>query len=338
MTVRLFALLLFTSIICGQDSARRIGAIDFFGYQGLDVNRVRSSLPIHEGDPFDASDPKAFETIKRIRETLKASTGKLPTDVNPVCCDSQGNWMIFIGLGGNSIRSTKYHDTPKGNVNLPSRIVNLYKEVMDLNSLAISQGRSMEDRSKGYALSSDEKLRAKQLEVRAFALGHQHLLSRVIHLSQDSEQRIVAAYAMGYARQSSSQIAALEWATRDADGTVRNNAIRALGVLAESGSKIANQIPAEPFIGMLNSGVWTDRNKGSYVVDQLSKSRSPKLLSLLRNQALDALIEMARWRSPGHAASARTILGRIAGIEEKRLQDMIAAGEVEQIISSLKKN
>jgi len=49
------------------------------------------------------------------------------------------------------------------------------------------------------------------------------------------------------------------------------------------------------------------------------------------------LIEMAHWRSGGHAASARTILGRIAGIDESRLRQMIAAGEIEQIIDAVKK-
>jgi hypothetical protein len=58
---------------------------------------------------------------------------------------------------------------------------------------------------------------------------------------------------------------------------------------------------------------------------------------LLRAQALEGLIEMAHWRSGGHAASARTILGRIAGIDESRLRQMIAAGEIEQIIDAVKK-
>ena len=44
---------------------------------------------------------------------------------------------------------------------------------------------------------------------------------------------------------------------------------------------------------------------------------------------------MARWRDPGHASDARMILGRVAGIEEKRLQKLVAGGEVEPILSAL---
>jgi hypothetical protein len=335
-TLRFLSVLLFASIICAQDTTKRMGAIEFFGYSGIDLNKVRPSLPIREGDPFDRNS-KAFETIDQIKESIKKSTGKPPTDVAPVCCDAQGNYMIFIGLAGNSTRSASYNVAPKGKASLPPKIVNIYKELMDLGSSLVSQGRATEDRSKGYALSTDENLRAKQLEGRAFALQHQRLLSQVLRSSADPEQRTVAAHLMGYARQSRSQIGDLVWATRDAHDDVRNNAIRALGVLAESSSQIAAQIPPGPFIEMLNSGVWTDRNKGGYVVEQISKSRSPKLLSLLRAEALEALIEMARWRSGGHAASARTILGRIAGLAESRIREMTAAAEVEQIIDAVKR-
>ena len=41
---------------------------------------------------------------------------------------------------------------------------------------------------------------------------------------------------------------------------------------------------------------------------------------MVNRRASDSLIEMARWREFGHAQSARLILGRIAGIDEERLQ------------------
>jgi hypothetical protein len=113
-------------------------------------------------------------------------------------------------------------------------------------------------------------------------------------------------------------------------------AIRALGVLAQSDPKVAARIPAEQFIAMLNSGSWTDRNKAGFLLDELSMRRKPELLSRLRSQALDSLIEMARWRSRGHAGTAQILLGRIAGIEETRLQQLVEAGEVEQILNALK--
>jgi len=117
---------------------------------------------------------------------------------------------------------------------------------------------------------------------------------------------------------------------------VRNNALRALGVLARSNPKVAARIPAEHFIAMLSSGSWTDRNKGGSLLDELSKRRDPKLLSQLRSRSVNSLIKMARWRDRSHADTFRMLLGRVAGIEETRLQQLVQAGQVEQIIAALK--
>jgi hypothetical protein len=114
---------------------------------------------------------------------------------------------------------------------------------------------------------------------------------------------------------------------------VRNNAVRALGVLAESNSSIAQQIPAEDFTLLLNSGNWTDRNKGSLLLGALTVRRDRKVLALIRARASDSLLEMARWREYGHAHYSRVLLGRIAGIEEKQLQKM-AHDDVNAIIAA----
>lgn len=331
-----WVLLLFAPVICGQEKPKRIGEIEFYGYVGLDVEKVRVAMPVHEGDPFTTSDDIFLETINRVKKEIKRVTGRPPTDVAAVCCDAQGNYMIYIGLLGNSIRTSRYNHVPKLKLRLPTRIVELYQESNQLSSVLVRKGVASKDDSKGYALSSDANLRANQLTMRAYALGHERLLRRVLRSSADPEQRTVAANLLGYARQSRAQIADLVWASHDVDDGVRNDAIRALGVLAASSPKVASQIPPEGFIDMVSSGSWTDRNKAAFLLNELSKRRDPKLLGQLRSRGLDSLIEMARWRSRGHADFARILLGRIAGIEETRLQQLVAAGHVGQIIEALK--
>jgi HEAT repeat protein len=153
-----------------------------------------------------------------------------------------------------------------------------------------------------------------------YAVRHQAKLLRVLRGSSDVEQRRIAAEVLGYAREFRAQISALVRATRDPDADVRNNAARALWVLASSNSRVADQIPAHSSIAMVKSGVWTDRNKASLILMELTKSRSPQLLEKLRKEALPALIEMAKWHDLAHASDARIILGHIAGIPEKQLQ------------------
>jgi hypothetical protein len=119
---------------------------------------------------------------------------------------------------------------------------------------------------------------------------------------------------------------------------VRNNATRALGAMLRSGIKPVAEIPADGFIAMLNSGVWTDRNKASFVLWSMTAAREPALLAKLHAEALDSLIEMASWSSTQHAFTARVILGRMAGMEDQRiLQILMSNGPPTEIIESARK-
>ena len=328
---------LLAAVAFGQDKHRRIGEVDFYGYADLDLDKIRTALPLREGDDFPDSHDVFLDTVKRIREAVKQAIGKPPTDVAVVCCDGQGKGMIYIGLPGSSMRIVPYNPAPKGKIRFPTRIMNLYQQTMEASSKAVLNGSAKEEASKGFALSIDPELRSKQLATREYALRHGRLVRNVLASSNSAEHRTVAAHVLGYARQSREQIAALVQASYDLKDSVRNDAIRALGVLAESSPKVADRIPAEGFVAMLSSGSWTDRNKAGFLLTELTKSRPARLLDQLRAQALDSLIEMARWRSRGHADFARILLGRIAGIEETRLQQLVDAGQVDQIIQSLQR-
>jgi hypothetical protein len=166
-------------------------------------------------------------------------------------------------------------------------------------------------------------------------LKHEDELLRALELSSDASQRETAADALGYARQSSKQVLALVRACRDSNAGVRNNAIRALGVLASSNKEVAKQIPAEVFIDMMKSGLWTDRNKGGFLLVELTHERDTRVLASLREGALDSLVEMTRWRDTRWAYPARVLVGRIAGLPEKRVQQLAQNGPVESILTAL---
>ena len=163
------------------------------------------------------------------------------------------------------------------------------------------------------------------------------MIRDVLRSSSDGDQRRIAAKLLGYTNESDRQIDDLVWASRDPDDIVRNNATRALAVLASSAPKAGARIPAVGFIEMLNSGRWTDRNKAGALLVELSKGRDPKVLSEMRSQALESLVEMAKWRAL-HGSFARMLLGRMGGIDEARLQEMAAADDqVEVIITAARR-
>jgi hypothetical protein len=124
-------------------------------------------------------------------------------------------------------------------------------------------------------------------------------------------------------------------AASDPDGEVRNNAVRTLLVFASTaptGTRKVPQVPYEPFVALLNSPIWTDRNKASGALVQLSKSRDPVLFARLRSGSMPALVEMARWKSVAHASAALFILGRMAGYSDEATGKALMAGDREKII------
>ena len=312
-----------------------IANIDLFGYGNLDVKKLRSIVPIAAGKSIKLSEWSTHR--ERIEAAIHTLTGKPPTDVALACCNEQGDSMLYIGVAGTSSVAVQHKPAPTREVRLPAAALKLNRETDEAMRKAALAGRTQQDNSNGYSLSADPELRAKELLIREFALANEDVIRTVLLTSSDAEHRAVAAQFLGYSNVSARQIADLVEAANDLDPSVRNNAVRALGVIAGSSQQRAGMIPPDRFIALLKSEKWVDRNKGCWLMVNLTASRDPKLLKQLRTEATDALIEMARWRFVGHASSARRLLGRLAGIEETRL-DTLINDEAETIIAAAKKS
>jgi hypothetical protein len=328
-----FALVLALAAGSPQAQQARIGEIDFFGTDGIDIQKIRSVLPVKNGEEVSQDQTPGLRA--RINRAIESEVGHPPTDVAFVCCDAQGSLMIYIGLGGRNTAVIPLLPTPTGSACLPSHAVTLYDMAMAAVLPAIQKGNAGEDDSQGYALSNAPALRAKQLAMRKYALAHEPNLECALQACGMPKHRRAAAEMLGYARKSTTQIGALVRASQDPDEDVRNNAVRALWVLAMGGPKTASEIPADSFIEMLNSGVWTDRNKAGQLLTALSGSRNPHLLERLRTEALSSLVEMTQWQDPSHANAYKTLLGRIAGIDEARIQQLISSGRVDEIVAAV---
>jgi hypothetical protein len=329
----LVAILTATAPAFPQDESFPIGTIEFYGHTGFDVNRIRATLPLREGQRLSQASKE--RVVARVRKAIKRATGREPSDVAPVCCDDRGRLVIYIGLHGESVRQTIYNPSPRGPARLPRAALKIQRDVEEAWLNAMKKGVSGEDDSKGYALSLDPETRSKQLALHAYVAQNSSMVRRVLASSRNVEHRQIAAEMLGYADRSPEQIAALIRAGHDIDDGVRNNAIRALVVLARSSPEAAATIPGECFVSLLNSGLWTDRNKSAELLSILTAQRDPQLLTCLREQAFTALLEMARWSYRGHADGARLILGRIAGIDEQTLTAMLAKQELEPFFNAL---
>ncbi|HMV51823.1 MAG TPA: hypothetical protein PKD31_29035, partial [Blastocatellia bacterium] len=167
-----------------------------------------------------------------------------------------------------------------------------------------------------------------------------NLLRKVLRYSADAEQRALAAQVIAYTANKQAVIGNLVEAMRDPAGNVRNNAMRSLAVMAELSGKTGKpsvRIPTRPFVEMLNSIEWTDRNKSSLALVRLTEHRDPAVFTELRQQAFASLVEMARWKVSGHAYAPFFLLGRVAGFAEKEINEAWEHGNRSAFIESAAK-
>ena len=232
--------------------------------------------------------------------------------------------LIYIGLPGKSVRPVRYNQAPKEKLTLPDGLLQLHMQVDDLLFKAILEGRAAEDRSEGYSLSRDEPaLRSKQLEFRDEVRKNEAEILKVVRscagrgATADCSNGIRLRAADGTANQARSSQPALTLMM--VFETMRRERLPYCS--SRSRNWVAEYRHGR-FIDLLSSGTWSDRNKGLMVVQALTETRDPSVLRDLRSRTLVPLIEMAQWPK-GHAISARLILGRVAGIDEQRLAQVV---------------
>ncbi len=310
-----FAILFYQTVFA---QSFKIGTVDVYGNRKVDTRLVLQCLKLKVGDSIDMGNFNKQD----VAQNLEQIPGVKHASVNPVCCDTANNLMLFIGIGETDSCILKYRNDPKQKIALPGYMMAAYKNKEDQLEAAIKSGQATEDDSNGYALVTYKPIRKEQDKFLEFALNDFSLLANVLKNSGNASERAAAAEIIAYSLNRQRVVDCLLPAIYDPDDEVRNNATRALGVLAgylTSHPELKISIPANPFIRMINSIVWTDRNKGTMVLMQLTQSRDKKLLQEIKQQALPSIIEMAEWKDRSHSLTSFVLLGRIVGEDEKTL-------------------
>jgi hypothetical protein len=188
---------------------------------------------------------------------------------------------------------------------------------------AAMKGDVAEDRSQGHALSANFELRAVQEQFLRYAAKDLDELRTVLRTSADPAHRALAAEIMAYAPHKRTVVKALSNGLRDPAPEVRNSCARALAVIAEFSLRSAQSrisISPEPFVDLLRSIEWSDRNKAAAALRSMTDTRAAVTLALLRQRARPPLEEMARWKSSAHAQDAFILLGRVNGVPEAEIR------------------
>jgi hypothetical protein len=314
----------------------QIGIIDFYGLGRVSESAARAALTFKEGEAIslEGDGPQAF--LAESERRLSRLPGVTRAQTELVCCEA-GRGIVYVGLEEQGRPALRFRPVPRGTERLSADVLQAGEDLDKTWMEAVRGGTVGEDRSQGHSLLHDPATRAVQERFVGYAARDLKRLRRVLRNSSDAEQRALAAQVLGYVRDKQAIVDDLVYGMSDPSAEVRNNAMRALAVFASvdpsAGHPIA-RVPFKPFLALLHSLVWKDRNKASWALMELSARRDPALLGILKRDARATLIEMARWKSLGHATPALTILGRIGGQSDDAIVAALSRGDREAIIEA----
>jgi len=314
-----------------------IGTIDFYGLRTISERQIREVLQIKEGDAMLKSKEEADAIEKRLASLPNVAEAK----INPVCCTGDGKTILYVGIREKGADVLQFRAAPVGKIRLTDEILKLGEESAEAHQKAVLKGDAAEDRSAGHSLVNNAEARVIQEKFTPLAERNLKLLRRVLRESSDAAHRAFAAQIIAYYKDKKAIVADLFEALKDANDGVRNNAMRALGLIAgyaQAHPERKIKVPFEPFVAMLNSLEWTDRNKSALVLEELTRKRDTALLKLLRERAVPALVEMARWKNDGHAGMSFYILGRVGGLSDDEIGQAWMGGKREDLIAKVQQN
>lgn len=317
--------------LSAEDISPRIGIIEIYGARKVSVKKIRSALGVKEGDILPMSRDDAEDRIDKI-------PGVVASRIEATCCDNRKT-VLYVGVEEKGEPHFEFRPAPNGSITLPREIVDKYHAFLEAVSASIQGHNADEDLTNGYSLMADPECRDLQQAFLPMVARHLTNVDQVIRQSADAEQRAIGAYVIQYAprdlRSAKTMIDALQYALQDVDDTVRENAMRSLKAVTV-GTRLhpEQEIRVEPtwFVELLNSVVWSDRRNASLALVNLTDHRDREALSLIRERALTSVLEMARWRDLKHALPAFILAGRVAGLDEKQIQDAWIRGDRESVL------
>ncbi len=314
-----------------EDISPRIGLIEIYGARRVPIKKVQSALGVAQGD--------AMPSREGVEDRIDRIPGIVASRVEASCCDG-GKMILYVGVEEGDQPHFDFHPAPSGDVALAPDLASKYHDFLDEVGASIHVNKADEDLTNGYSLMADPACRTLQQDFIPLVARELTLLDQVVRQSSDPDQRAAAAYFLQYGprsvRSSKLIVDALQYALRDQEDTVRENAMRSLQAIAV-GAKLhpEQQVHIEPtwFVELLNSVVWSDRRNATLALVNLTDNDDPETLALIRERAIQSVIEMARWHDLRHALPAFILAGRLAGLDEKQIQAAWLNGDREAVLT-----
>jgi hypothetical protein len=318
-------------LLRADDITPHVGVIEIYGARKVSQQKILKALAAKPGDRLPSREDA--------EERLNKISGVVGSRVEAACCEGR-NLVLYVGVEERDSPHMDYHPAPTSDATLPPSLLSAYRNFLDEVAASIRGRNNDEDLTAGYSLMADPASRSLQQSFLPAVAADLPTVDHVVREAADPEQRAAAAYLLQYAPRSNAHALkvmtdGLQYALRDTDDDVRQNAARALKAVMV-GAKLhpEQQIHLEPtwFIELMNSVVWSDRRDASQALVTLTESRNPDTLTLLRDRALPSVLEMARWHQLNYALPAFILAGRIAGLNEAEIKNTWLGGDHEDVL------
>ena len=320
-------LVVLAAVSAAAAQAPHVGDINFYGLHRVPAERILNTLKLKPGDPLPPSKGEMEDRIGKI-------PGVVLAQVEAVCCEG-ADAVLFIGVEEKGAPHAAFGSEPSGSAELPQELTDSYHEFLGAVERAAREGRVDEDLTAGHSMMANPEARALQARFLAFAAENLALLRDVVRNAADPEQRAVAAAVIGYAPKKPEVVNDLQAALQDPEPSVRANAMRSLSAFAVLAAKHPDpglRIQPTWFIEMLNSIVLSDRVESAKALLLLTDNGERAALDRIRERALPALAEMARWKTLRYALPPFLLLGRVAGLPEDQIHRRWETGQREPVI------
>ena len=296
----------------------RVGDINFYGLRKLTEGQILAAAHFGTGDTVPGSRVQVEDRITALPDVMAAH-------VQSVCCEG-GHTTIFIGIQERGQTSVDFREAPSGKAALPVDLMTHYREY---------SGALLRAQIDGTASASNAIIRRDEERFRVFAEANILKLRAELKTGPDEEQRAAAATVIAYSANKKSAVDDLRFALQDPDESVRANALRGLASLAVAARRepaLGIRIAPADLVGLLNSVVLSDRMESTRVLLALTERQNAAALDLIRERALPALAEMARWQTLSYAQPPFQLLGRVAGLKDTQVNDSWEKGDREAVI------
>ena len=333
-SVFVFACLSFLApVVQSEDLTPRVGSVEIYGARKASVDKIRIAIGAKPGEPLPAR--------QDVEDRVSKVPGVLASRAEATCCVDT-RMVLYFGVEEADGPHVDYHPEPQGDETLAQDIQDTYHAFLESVPVSIRGKSADEDFTAGYSLMADSETRTIQEKFRPLVARDLLLIDRVLRDSADPEQRTAAAYILQYTPRGPHttriMVDALQYALRDREENVRGNAMRALKAVAVGAKLHPNQeIRLEPtwFIELMNSIVFSDRRDAALALVNLTDSPDPGALDLLRQRALPSVLEMAKWHDLKTALPAFILAGRLAGLDEKEINQAWVSGDRESVLSAV---